>query len=564
MKTWTLSKLLNQREYNQDEKVVLEYFFTNTDKNVYCAKDTLPSQVWAFLLWQYSRSHLSLRDRFLQIFNDQKKAFEEWKIWNNEYISLVELAETIKQKNDIKLQYFYDRATSFLRKWWVEYGHNSIKDWDTIRFAAEWVSQVFTKIIESPFPALWAFQETSTRYMPFSKENILFPPEIEKSSFKEEIKKSVYELFEVYEKWLIIVKEALIKNSIFKREDFTSENAFNSTLNTKTFDICRYLLPSGTATKLWCSFQTRTLESHISFMLSHPLEEARIIWKSIWEEAKKISPGLLNHVAENNFDIERYSDLSNWADNYFKNKEIHTPIYKWTSEDDRLNIVNIWNLDDNILASILFESARKYWLSFSECLENVEKMSKVEKENLMETALWKRWKFDRMPRALQHTSVFAEFLLDFWAYRDLQRHRATKQIWQWVTAIHWYSYPEYISLPGMEEFKKMYDNIMMKLVELWRKIIKENIYLAEYTAALWHLVRTTYEMDPGQIAYLIELRTTPQAHHSYRDIIFRLYEKIQEKAPIFAKYIRVWSGNTSRKDEVERIEAKKRALWING
>jgi len=36
--------------------------------------------------------------------------------------------------------------------------------------------------------------------MPFSKENILFPPEIEKSSFKEEIKSSVYELFEVYEK----------------------------------------------------------------------------------------------------------------------------------------------------------------------------------------------------------------------------------------------------------------------------------------------------------------------------------------------------------------------------
>jgi len=35
-----------------------------------------------------------------------------------------------------------------------------------------------------------------------------------------------------------------------------------------------------------------------------------------------------------------------------------------------------------------------------------------------------------MPRALQHSTVMFEYLVDFGAYRDIQRHRATKQLWQ--------------------------------------------------------------------------------------------------------------------------------------
>lgn len=564
MLTWTLSKLINEREYTPTEQIVLLYFFTNIDKNIYCARDTLPSQVWAFLVGQYSRSHLSLRDRFLKIFEDQKNAFEQGKILKDEYISLDELAETISAKNDIKLQYFYDRAASFLKKWWVEYGHNSLKDSDYIRLAVEWVSQVFTKVIESPFPALGAFQETSTRYMIFNRESILITPEMEKSEYKEEILGLVYKLFDVYEKWIEIVRWALLENWIFKREDFSSDWAFNMTVNTKVFDICRYLLPSCTATKLGCTFQTRTLESHISWMLSHPLEEVRLIAKSIHEEALKISPGLLSHVQENEYEIERTKDLINYTDKIFSDDYL-PPIHRWLNNEDRVKLIFEWHLDNNILASVLFESSRKFWKSLIECLSLVEKMDINQKEELMSVALSKRWKFDRMPRSLQHSTVMWEFLVDFWAYRDIQRHRATRQLWQWVTSIHWYDYPEYINLPWMEEFKKMYDEVMLEVSELGRKIIKKDSYATEYVAALGHLVRTTCEMDPGQIAYVIELRTTPHAHHSYRDLKLKLFELITKEAPIFSKYVRAWVywAEVSRKDEVEKIEAKKKALGIN-
>jgi hypothetical protein len=36
--------------------------------------------------------------------------------------------------------------------------------------------------------------------MPFSKDNIIFPPEVEDSKYKKEIKETLYKLFDVYER----------------------------------------------------------------------------------------------------------------------------------------------------------------------------------------------------------------------------------------------------------------------------------------------------------------------------------------------------------------------------
>ncbi|MBI2672672.1 hypothetical protein HYX19_00265 [Candidatus Woesearchaeota archaeon] len=62
-----LSPLTNQREYSEVEKIILDNFFTNTDKNIYALKPTLSFSLGALLVGQYSRSPLSMRDRFLHI-----------------------------------------------------------------------------------------------------------------------------------------------------------------------------------------------------------------------------------------------------------------------------------------------------------------------------------------------------------------------------------------------------------------------------------------------------------------------------------------------------------------
>ncbi len=550
--TGTLAPLINQKEYTENEKIVLLHFFTNVDKNIYCAKDSLSSQLWAFLVGQYSRTPLSMRDRFLQLFEDAKNTYEKGLIENEEYITLDKLAEEIKNSKTLNLEFFNKKASDFLKKWGVDYGHNSLKDADKIRFAIEGVSQVFTKIIESPFPALGDFQEKSTRYMNFKKENLIISENLKNSKYAKEINEVNEELMNLYEESLPQIKDALIKNKIIKNEDFKNENAFNNTLDAKTFDIARYVLPSSIMTSLGASFSTRICESHISEMLSHPLEEVRLIAKSMHKEALKISPGLLSHVKENDYLINKKQKILNLTNEIFYKKP-EEKIIKGIQKENRVTFINADNIDEIVLTSILFENGRVEGVSFSECLEKVKTLTQDTKEEIMEIELGSRGEFDRMPRSIQHGKILFEFLTDFGAYRDYQRHRASHQIWQGATAIHGYDYPEFTDLLELNIFKQKYDKLMTKTTLLARKISKENPFEAEYVSTLGHLVRSTFEMHPGQLAYVLELRTTPQGHQSYRKLFQYVYEILKEKAPLFSKYIRVNQDlESSRKKQEEK------------
>jgi len=561
--TWTLAPYMSKGNYTANERTVLEYFFTNVDKNVYCAKSILSSQFRAYLVWQYSRTHVSLRDRFLQLFEDQKIALTKWNITQDEYISIDELAQSIQNQSWLKLQAFEKKASDFLKKWWVDYGHNSLKDSDTIRVAIEWISQTSTKVIESPFPCLGNFQEKSTRYITFGKEGLIFSDQIKNSKYWNEIVDIMYRLIDVYEMYSPVVKKILDEYNVLKKEDFSSEKIYDSTLNAKVFDIMRYLLPCNVSTSLWASFSARTLETHLSYMLSHPLEEIRIIAQSILEEALQLSPWLLSHVEKNPYEITRRQKVDAEVKKIVRAYPLENNVYTGIPRGKRFTIVSAWNLDNNILASILFDSWGEQGISYVQALDIVEHMDENTKNKLMETALADRGKFDRMPRALQHTTLMVEFIMDFGAYRDIQRQRATKQLWQWVTAVHGYDYPEYIDLPGMEAFKQAYDHIMIEVTELAQKVSKDDAYVTQYVWALWHLVRTTFEMDPGQIAYVVELRTTPQWHHSYRNLFIDVFQEIKKHAPIYSKYIRCGEDLTaSRKDQEEKSEAKRKALWL--
>jgi hypothetical protein len=71
-------------------------------------------------------------------------------------------------------------------------------------------------------------------------------------------------------------------------------------------------------------------------------------------------------------------------------------------------------------------------------------------------------------------------------------------------------------------------------------------------------------MDPGQVAYVMEMRTTPWWHDSYRRLFIESFHQFKKQAPIFSKFIRVWTleENASRKIQEERAEEKRKKLWI--
>lgn len=184
------------------------------------------------------------------------------------------------------------------------------------------------------------FQEKSTRYIHFGKESLLFSDQVKNSKYGKEIVDVCNRLIETDETFTPIIKQVLIDNGVLKREDFTSERVFDNTLSAKVFDIMRYVLPVNVCTSLGASFATRTLEVHLSYMLSHPLEEIRILAKSMHEEALKLSPGLLKHVEENAYEVARRKKVDEEVAKLIHDKSYENNVYKGIDRKERFTIIS--------------------------------------------------------------------------------------------------------------------------------------------------------------------------------------------------------------------------------
>jgi len=78
----------------------------------------------------------------------------------------------------------------------------------------------------------------------------LFSDQVKNSLYGKEIVDVMSRLIDTYEKFSPLVKEVLDKNDVLKKETFTNEKVYDSTLNAKLFDIMRYTLPCNVSTSL--------------------------------------------------------------------------------------------------------------------------------------------------------------------------------------------------------------------------------------------------------------------------------------------------------------------------
>ena len=277
-------------KYYADEEKVLLHFFTNIDKDIYCATDNMPISLWAFLLGGYSRSQLSMRDRFLKIFRDISMESKD----SQDYDEIIhDIVNSISVGSEY-LNVMLAKSAKFMEVYAINYGHNSLKDSSYDRIAIENVSIRATKILEDSQQG--AFQEKSTRYMDFSVDSYYFP---ECEFLYDEHQNIIQKSFQLYR---VILEEATkyFKTTISK-EDFKTEAAWERTCKAKAFDEARYALPTATKTSLGVTMPTRETERWISKLLGAPEKEIRDLAIQIQEECIKINPGLLKHVVPNSY-----------------------------------------------------------------------------------------------------------------------------------------------------------------------------------------------------------------------------------------------------------------------
>ena len=431
-----------------------------------------------------------------------------------------------------------EKSAEFHDKWVVGFGHSSIAEHAVISLAVENVSNIATKIIEDS--RLASFTEKSSRYQIFNKDKLYMPENVINSDLKDVYLDAVNSLMDVYEV-LTEPMSAFIKQK-YPRPQEQDEKLYNMVSKARTCDNLRYLLPTAALTNLGIAINTRELEHLIKKLLSHPLKEMQDIGKEIKEKTMEQVPTLIKFADKNLYIEKTKQELKKIAD---------WELGKDAGQNQAVTIVGYDPKAQNkLIIALLYPYSN---LSYNEISEKVLRLPEEKKERIIDEALKRRDKFDAPLRELEHVYYTFDILLDYGAFRDVQRHRMCTQSNQPVTVAHGYDLPPEIREAG---FENKFKEVAEKAVEAYNKIYEEFPEEAQYVVPFCFRKRVLITWNLRELHHFISLRSGKKGHASYRRIAQQCWRELNKIQPLLAKYIRVdmddmnvsWAASLENKD----------------
>ena len=415
-----------------------------------------------------------------------------------------------------------EKSSEFHEKWVVGYGHSSVAEHAVLSIALENVSILATKVIEDN--RLASYTEKSTRYQIFDKNRYYKPMKIMNSDFAETYERAGDYLFQVYETLTGPMLD-FIKKKNPKKPDM-GEKMYDSVCKAKVCDNVRYLLPTSTQTNLGMTINARNLDWAITKLMSHPLEEMQEIGAELKEVAGRVTPTLEKFADKNPYLMRTNEELAYLGDWLFNKEPAASNIAVKIVDYDK-------GAENKLVTALLYKNSS---LPYSQIKAKIDKMPNAIKAAIIDEALKRRSPFDRPLRELEHIYYTFDLLMDYGAFRDVQRHRIATQTNQKVTVQHGYSVPDDIIEAGYETG---FRNAMAVAEEAYHKIFEKFPEEAQYIVPLAFRKRTLITWNLRELHHFIPLRSGKKGHISYRRIAQECWKELEKIHPLLAKYIRV-------------------------
>ena len=489
-------------EFTPAERKALAPYFTNLDGPVF-ALVGLPEVVKGALFARYSRSAKSLRRLFLDEFHERV----------GEPTSAPSIGTT-------RADQLYDRVLS-------EYGDDSIAQLGGVHLACEGVSNVLTKVLE--WGRLMAYLEQSTRYVPYTDRpggrwKYHVPAELGEPELRARYVETLDRAFATYARWIDPMREYWSRR--VPKPPGDSDAAYRSTIRAKALDSLRGLLPAATRSNVGIFATAQAYEALLLRMRAHPLAEVGECAELMVAELQKVIPAFLKRLMR----PERGGAWSRYlADSRTRTAEVSGRLLAGIEPEPRAE-VTLTDYDPEgeikVVAAALYASSD---LPDDQLLAIARKLGPEERRQVLEAYVGQRDNRRHKPgRAFERTAYRFDVLGDYGAFRDLQRHRLLTLEWQPLSPRHGCAPPDELAEAGalpewtrvMEESAALHDAI----------VAADRAPAAPYAVAMAYRVRFYMEMNAREAMHVIELRTAPQGHPSYRRVCQAMHRLIAEQA----------------------------------
>lgn len=398
-----------------------------------------------------------------------------------------------------------EEADKFQDKWVVQYGHNSVAELATIPICFEGVSIVASKFLES-WPRA-GYSEKSTRYQEFSPDSFVSPP-----GGSNTMKNFASKYYRAYQQML----EPMNRICAIKMNKDPDDPATKKdrTVRARAFDNIRYMLPAGTGTNLAAVINMLDARHMIKGLRGHPNLEFQAIGEQVYNAVIQVAPTLVKHTEPDQFTL-RTRSLGNIGLEYF---DFHNPKpYVRFSDYDQSHLNR--NSDSSTTIKFKAKVADLYgmnWPTFCKHMETRPSHSEV-------------------PQVFRTVDMTFDIMMDYGAYRDLQRHRRCEQFSENLSPGYGYVIPDDIIGTELEE---LYCNTMNLIHSYEDEDVIHDPILIQYMVPLGYLHRTEFKMDMAELYYITELRTKPQGHISYRRIAFDMFDIASKRWPELLQWCR--------------------------
>jgi thymidylate synthase ThyX len=433
-----------------------------------------------------------------------------------------------------------EKAADFHEKWVVGYGHNSVAEHAVASVAFQNIPQTVIKVLEDT--RLASFTEKSSRYQVFTRDRVAVPDSLIVSDHAPKVKDLFDHLYGLYES-LFPELTALMRGR-FPKPDDMSDGAYNAATKGRVCDVVRYLLPAAAVGSLGMTANARTWEYVIVKLLSSPDPLARQVGREL-KAVLRGGPDMDRDAALHEMPLPtllKYADPRPYI--------TETPVVLQQVAKDILGDGSAtcrvatpdrpvaMTMDDpeaelRIAAALVTRYGRApHALALTRLRGDATSV-----ENVIRAALQGRGPHDAPLREFEHAFFQHEIVMDYGAWRDIQRHRICTQTNQSLGTDLGYDIPEEIETIGhsgewryvLDEAALLYDQLMASGFEVE----------APYVVPMAYRRRLVVGWNLREIFHFVELRSGKKGHPSYRRIAQEVWRTLQETHPLLATFIRV-------------------------
>jgi thymidylate synthase ThyX len=539
--------------YTAAEEDILRRYVTNLDRPVF-ALVNLPEVVKGALFARYSRSPKSLRRLFL-----------------DEFVGELDITGDASVDATVGLK----RAEDLYEKVFFEYGDDSVAQLGGVHLACEQASNVLTKVLE--WGRLMAYLEQSTRYIAYNQRlttghyRYYRDPGLLDSPLGARYVGDMDRMFDTYgelleeaQAWLAVRHPRQIGDS-----DFVHRQAVRA----KALDALRGLLPAASLSNVGIYGTGQSYEMLLMRMRSHPLGEARAYADLMLEELRKVIPSFLTRVDRpdrggswSNYLEDTRARTADLVDELFP--DLASPADTVVGGPSGQPSVTLLDFDpdgeDKVIAAICAPLVDR---PEEEVARRVRLLGAEEKRSLLRAYVGERSNRRHRPgRAFERTGYRFDVVTDYGAFRDLQRHRMLTLDWQPLGTTLGYDVPEVVADAGMTD---RYVASVERSRQLADTLAPNFPVQSAYAVALAYRIRYSMQMNAREAMHLLELRSGPQGHASYRWVAQEMHRLIAGQAGhrLIAEamsYVDFGAEDLERLESERRAEGKRNSLSAAG